>query len=187
MKIRKINKIISIILIVITLLTHSSCAHKSGHHGRDRISTNTENVSNQERLSDRTERRIGGHTKVEMRKENGVYLVPITVNDLNLDFIFDTGASSISISAAEATVMIRQGKITEDDIVGQAQYSDANGYVSVGTVILLRTVKIGDIILKNVEASVVDNIQAPLLLGQSALAKFGKVTINYNDNTIEFN
>lgn len=187
MKIRKINKIISIILIVITLLIHSSCAHKSGHHGRDRISTNTENVSNQERLSDRTERRIGGHTKVEMRKENGVYLVPITVNDLNLDFIFDTGASSISISAAEATVMIRQGKITEDDIVGQAQYSDANGYVSVGTVILLRTVKIGDIILKNVEASVVDNIQAPLLLGQSALAKFGKVTINYNDNTIEFN
>ena len=83
--------------------------------------------------------------------------------------------------------MIRQGKITEDDIVGQARYSDANGYVSVGTVILLRTVKIGDIILKNVEASVVDNIQAPLLLGQSALAKFGKVTINYNDNTIEFN
>ena len=36
-------------------------------------------------------------------------------------------------------------------------------------------------------AFVVDNIQAPLLLGQTALSKFGKVTINYNNNTIEFN
>jgi len=34
---------------------------------------------------------------------------------------------------------------------------------------------------------VVDNIQAPLLLGQTALIKFGKVTIDYNNNTIEFN
>ena len=42
-------------------------------------------------------------------------------------------------------------------------------------------------LLHNVEANVVDNIQAPLLLGQTALSKFGKVTIDYNNNTIEFN
>ena len=83
-------------------------------------------------------------------------------------------------------LMAKQGKITEEDIVGQAQFSDATGAVSVGTIINLRTVQIGDIVLHNVEASVVDNIQAPLLLGQTALAKFGKVTIDYNNNTIEF-
>ena len=55
-----------------------------------------------------------------------------------------------------------------------------------GTIIRLKTVEIGGIVLHNVEANVVDNIQAPLLLGQTALSKFGKVTINYNDNTIEF-
>ena len=82
--------------------------------------------------------------------------------------------------------MVRQGKITEEDILGQQQFQDATGGISVGTIIRLKTVEIGGIVLHNVEANVVDNIQAPLLLGQTALSKFGKVTINYNDNTIEF-
>lgn len=164
----------------------SSCAHKSGRHGhdnnRDWSATIAKNTN-----SDRRERKVGGHTKVRMRKEGGVYLVPITVNGLNLDFIFDTGASSISLSSAEAIVMLRQGLITQNDIVGQQQFQDATGGVSVGTIIRLRTVEIGGIVLNNVEASVVDNIQAPLLLGQTALSKFGKVTIDYNNNIIEFN
>lgn len=187
MIIHKIHKLITALLFGGLVVTISSCAHKSGRHGREHITVASDDSSDRERHTDRPERKVGGHTKVEMRKEGGVYLVPIVVNGLNLDFIFDTGASSISISAAEATVMARQGKITDDDVVGQAQFSDANGDVSVGTVILLKTVKIGDITLENVEASVVDNIQAPLLLGQTALAKFGKVTIDYNNNTIEFN
>lgn len=83
-------------------------------------------------------------------------------------------------------VMYRQGLITEDDIMGQQQFQDATGGVSVGTVIRLRTVEIGGITLNNVEATVVDNIQAPLLLGQTALSKFGKVTIDYDNNIIEY-
>lgn len=180
------NKVFLLLLMLCVVFEFSSCAHKSGRHGYDgnryRSTTITKNQN-----SERRERKVGGHTKVRMRKEGGVYLVPIIVNGLNLDFIFDTGASSISLSSAEAMVMYRQGKITQDDVVGQQQFQDATGGVSVGTVVLLRTVQIGDITLENVEASIVDNIQAPLLLGQTALAKFGKVTIDYNHNTIEFN
>lgn len=172
---KKINLYLCAFLAIICL---ASCAHKSGHN---------QSRSGSSRHDDVTERKVGKHTVVNMRKEGGVYLVPVTVNGLNLDFVFDTGASSISLSAAEATVMARQGKITEEDVVGQAQFTDANGDVSVGTVVKLRFVQIGDITLHNVEASIVDNIQAPLLFGQSALAKFGKVTIDYNSNTIEFN
>ena len=181
------NKPYTLLVLMLSIIfALSSCAHKSGHHGHDNShSRSTTIVKNQN--SDRRERKVGGHTKVSMRKEGGVYLVPITVNGLNLDFIFDTGASNISLSSAEAMVMLRQGQITQDDIVGQQQFQDATGGVSVGTIVLLRTVQIGDIILENVEASIVDNIQAPLLLGQTALAKFGKVTIDYNHNTIEFN
>lgn len=180
-------KLKSNILLIVASFCLLSCAHKSGH--RERVSPRQERSLPSKSQSNRTrpERKIGGHTKVNMRKEGGVYLVPIIVNGLNLDFVFDTGASSISLSMAEAMVMVKQGKITEEDVIGQAQFSDANGDISVGTIVLLRTVQIGDIILENVEASIVDNIQAPLLLGQSALAKFGKVTIDYNKNTIEFN
>lgn len=172
-------------VLLLGLIFTFSCAHKSGHLKTQQHAQSTMTAKSQN--SDRRERKVGGHTKVSMRKEGGVYLVPITVNGLNLDFIFDTGASSISLSSAEAMVMLRQGQITQDDIVGQQQFQDATGGVSVGTIVLLRTVQIGDITLENVEASIVDNIQAPLLLGQTALAKFGKVTIDYNHNTIEFN
>ena len=177
---------ILIILMSCIIFALSSCAHKSGRHGHDN-NRNRSTTTVKKHTTDRRERKVGGHTKVSMRKEGGVYLVPITVNGLNLDFIFDTGASSISLSSAEAMVMLRQGQITKEDIVGQQQFQDATGGVSVGTIVLLRTVQIGDITLENVEASIVDNIQAPLLLGQTALAKFGKVTIDYNHNTIEFN
>lgn len=175
-----------ILVTCIAALIICSCAHKSGHKGHSGLSRQDQ-VSSSDRAIKRTEKKVRGHAKVQMTKEGGVYLVPITVNGLSLRFIFDTGASSISLSSAEAMVMLRQGRISEEDIVGQQKFQDATGGVSVGTIIRLRTVEIGGIVLENVEASVVDNIQAPLLLGQSALSKFGKVTINYNNNTIEFN
>lgn len=170
----------SIVLLV-------SCAHKSGHKSVAYDSRTRTNNIEQRGQRDIPERKVKGHTKVRMEKAGGVYLVPIRVNGLDLKFIFDTGASSISLSSAEALVMLRQGLISEDDVMGQHQFQDATGGVSVGTIIRLRTVEIGGITLSNIEASVVDNIQAPLLLGQTALSKFGKVTIDYNNNTIEFN
>jgi aspartyl protease family protein len=47
----------------------------------------------------------------------------------------------------------------------------------------LKQIEIGTLTLKNVNASVVHNQQAPLLLGQSALGKFGKVEID-NKNSL---
>ena len=43
---------------------------------------------------------------------------------------------------------------------------------------ILREVKIGDAVLHNVDASVVHSQKAPLLLGQSALERFGTITID---------
>ena len=183
-KIKHIAVICGCLLSIVLLV---SCAHKSGHKPIAYDSNNSPNNLEHASHANNPERKVKGHTKVRMEKAGGVYLVPIRVNGLDLKFIFDTGASSISLSSAEALVMLRQGLISEDDVMGQHQFQDATGGVSVGTIIRLRTVEIGGITLNNIEASVVDNIQAPLLLGQTALSKFGKVTIDYNNNTIEFN
>ena len=174
---------------VLTFLTSClffclSCAHKSGHSSREENNSISSVTQNQH---ERSENKGGNHTIVKMEKVGGVFYVPIKVNGLDLKFIFDTGASSISLSSAEALVMMRQGLITDNDIVGQERFQDATGGVSEGTVVRLKTVEIGNVTLRNVEASIVDNIQAPLLLGQTALSKFGKVTIDYNNNIIEFN
>ena len=123
---------------------------------------------------------------IQMKKEKGVYFVPIKVNGVDMEFIFDTGASNITISLVEAAFLIKQGKLTQDDILGQASYQIADGSVAVGTIINLRCVQIANKTLYNVEASVVDNIDAPLLLGQSALSRFGKISIDYGNNELRF-
>ena len=56
--------------------------------------------------------------------------------------------------------------------------------ISTGTVINLREVKLGNYTIRNVEASVVDNLEAPLLLGQSALNRFGKIEVDYQDESL---
>ena len=117
-------------------------------------------------------------SEVPFTKENGVYKVKCEVNSLPLHFIFDTGASSVSISMVEATFMMKNGYLTKDDVVGSQYFQDANGNVSEGTVINLRRVHLGDCDLENVKASVVRNQRAPILLGQSVLSRLGKIEID---------
>jgi aspartyl protease family protein len=123
---------------------------------------------------------------VKMTKESGVYKVPVEINGNNMDFIFDTGASDITISDVEAMFLYKQGKLLKEDILGSQQYQIADGSIAEGTIINLRTVKLGNRTLKNVKASIVHNVDAPLLLGQSALAQFGKVSIDYDKSEITF-
>jgi aspartyl protease family protein len=122
---------------------------------------------------------------LKMELDNGVRYVWIEINGIRLRFIFDTGASSICISPAEATVLYRQGTLQKQDIIDVAYFQDATGKISEGTKVNLREVRIGDLILENVEALVVDNVNAPLLLGQSVLERFGSIEIdNVNGEVI---
>jgi aspartyl protease family protein len=125
-------------------------------------------------------------TIVQMQLKDGVYLIPVEIDGMPLYFIFDTGASLISISSKEAETLYVQGKIRHDDFVGKGQFADANGNISEGTIINLSSVKIGNRILEDVQACIVKNQDAPLLFGQSALQKFGKISIDYNKLEITF-
>jgi aspartyl protease family protein len=127
-----------------------------------------------------------GPTEVAMERENGVYKVPVTVNGVPMKFILDTGASLISMSDAEAEFMYKQGAITKADIIGQSRFKDATGAISPGAVIRLKSVQIGDRVLENVSANIVSGTKAPLLLGQSALSQFGKISVDYRRNVVTF-
>lgn len=127
-----------------------------------------------------------GRTTVKMEKRNGVYQIPVTINGSEMYFIFDTGAGLISISTVEATFLYKQGKLSDDDIVGKADFLDANGNISQDVIVRLKEVTIGNRTIRNVDASVVGNAKAPLLFGQSALEKFGKISIDYSRGEISF-
>ena len=116
--------------------------------------------------------------EVPFTRSNGVTKVKCDVNGLPLSFIFDTGAATVSISSLEATFMYKNGYLSSKDIVGKSAFVDANGDISVGTVINLRKVTFGGLELENVRASVVSNDKAPLLLGQTVLSRLGKIEID---------
>jgi aspartyl protease family protein len=174
------------IVFVLTLMIASSfngcggCS-KSGLKDKSNRNSRSSTQSNDFRTSNSQ-----GKTIVKMETESGVKYIWIEINGLRLKFIFDTGASSICISAAEATVLYRQGTLRKEDILDIQYFQDATGKVSAGTRINLRTVKIGNRVLQNIEATVIDNNEAPLLLGQSALEKFGKISIDNKNNVIIF-
>ena len=109
---------------------------------------------------------------------NGTYEVPCKINDLKLNLIFDTGASDITISKTEAEFMLKNDYLSKNDIIGTSSYMVANGDIDVGTTITFKKLDFGGLILKNVKATVIENKNAPLLFGQSALSKYGKITID---------
>lgn len=114
-------------------------------------------------------------------KEGGVYKVKCTINELPLHFIFDTGASSVSLSMVEANFMMKNNFLKPSDVIGSQHFIDANGDISEGTIINLSHVNFGGLELSNVRASVVRNQKAPLLLGQTVLNRLGKIEID-NEN-----
>lgn len=122
---------------------------------------------------------------VQMKNRgSGTYEVPCSINDLPLTFIFDTGASTVTISSLEASFMLKNNYLNRSDILSREYYVTASGAIEEGTRIRLKNVRIGDFSLENVEATVVTNQSAPLLLGQSVLSRFGKVDIDYHNMKI---
>lgn len=111
-------------------------------------------------------------------KDGNVLSVKCKINNLPLYFIFDTGATDISLSDVEAAFMIKNNYISEKDIIGRQQYLTADGSIIEGTVINLKKIELGELELNNIKASVVKNQKAPLLLGQSVFNKMGKFEID---------
>jgi clan AA aspartic protease (TIGR02281 family) len=129
---------------------------------------------------------FSGKTTVKMREENGVRYIPMKINGQELDFVFDTGASSICISTLEAAILAKNGLLSENDVIGEQGFVDATGRFSVGTKINLKTVKIGDRELNNVEATIIENPGAECLLGQTVLSRFGTYKIDNTKKEIVF-
>ena len=177
-------KTIPLFISILILFSGCSGCSRSGRikskKSSDSSTVNTAPQSNN--IKDNTD----GATTIKMKRINGIYQIPVEVDGVPMSFIFDTGASSISISEVEALFLYKQGELSDSDVIGSSHFSDANGDISDGTIINLHTVKIGTRTLHNVEASVVHNLEAPLLFGQSALNQFGKISIDYKKGEITF-
>jgi clan AA aspartic protease (TIGR02281 family) len=124
-------------------------------------------------------------TIIQMEKNrDGTYLIPCKVNGLPLKLLYDTGASSVTISESEANFMLKNGYLSENDFIGSQPVSIASGETIDGTKTMLKTIEIGNLKLHDVEANIIHMANAPLLFGQSALSKLGRIEIDYAQHSL---
>lgn len=123
-------------------------------------------------------------TELPFTRQGGVNRVKCSINGLPLYFVFDTGASDVSISSVEANFMLKNGYLNNADFMGKQNYVTATGEIHEGTVINLREVRVGDVLLRDIKASVIKNQTAPLLLGQSCFRRFGIVEVDNKTQVI---
>ena len=109
--------------------------------------------------------------EVPLKAEGGALLVPVVINDsVKLDFMLDSGASVVTIPADVAMTLIRTGTLTQADYLGRETFQLADGRKMPSTILRIRTLKVGDIVVHDVQASVTDS-KGSLLLGQTFLAR----------------
>ena len=115
-----------------------------------------------------------------MEKHGNVYYIPGKVNGLPMKFIFDTGASNVCLSLTEAIFMLKNGYIKESDLGDKSFSQIADGNIVENTKVILRNIEIGGITINNVAAVITNSLDAPLLLGQSAIQKLGPIQLDGN-------
>jgi hypothetical protein len=123
---------------------------------------------------------------IKIKKNGNIYEIPISLNDVIMtNFIIDTGASNVSITPDLASLLIKSGTISNEDWLEDKYYKFADGSTARSKTFKIKKLKIGNKYLHNVECSISNNLEAPLLLGQNVLNRFGKVTID-NEKQILF-
>jgi aspartyl protease family protein len=128
---------------------------------------------------------VTGTVTIPMTRTGSTFTIPVILNDaLKIDMLFDSGAADCSLSSDVFRTLVRTGTIEEHDILGEQTYILADGSKVIETQVNIRSIEIGGQILTNVRASVSKSLDAPLLLGQSVMQKFGTITMDYNNNQV---
>jgi len=117
-------------------------------------------------------------SEVALDRRGGTFLVTALLNDsVSLDFYLDSGAADVSVPPSAFEALKRAGTIRPEDIIGRESYLMANGASNKATLFIIRSLKVGSIVLKNVRGSV-SEYAGPPLLGMSFLGRFSSWTVD---------
>jgi len=113
--------------------------------------------------------------------------VPVEINGaITLDFAVDSGAGNVTIPADVYYTLVRTGTIRDSDITGQRTVVLADGSKSKLPTFRNRSLKDGDKIIENVNASVL-RLERQLLLGQSFFARFKSWSLDNSKHVLLLN
>jgi clan AA aspartic protease (TIGR02281 family) len=113
-----------------------------------------------------------------MKREGGVYVVPVLINNaITLDFVVDSGASDVTIPSDVVSTLVRAGTLSSEDFIGKNIYRLADGSTMPSPVFRIRSLKVGNTVVENIAGSVAP-VEGSLLLGQSFLSRFKSWSID---------
>lgn len=172
---------LNFMMLFILFVVFTSCGNKSN----DEYSYENEDYIEDEYYEEETI--IEDYVEIAYQEKNGVKLLPVSINGLGFYMIFDTGCSTNLISRLEFMALVKNGLITEEDILEPIQSSIADGSLVEMPVVRLKKVIVGNkILFENVEAAVADNVAADLLLGNEILNRVKSYEIDNNEQVIKF-
>jgi clan AA aspartic protease (TIGR02281 family) len=121
---------------------------------------------------------------VQLKNQNGVYYINVSISNITKKFILDTGASDVLISKEYERELIQKGFLKKEHYITDGLYRIADGSIIKCRRLLIPKLEIGGFIISNVKASVVDYGNT-MLLGQSVLNKFSSWNIDNLTKTLE--
>ncbi|MCH5346025.1 MAG: aspartyl protease family protein [Muribaculaceae bacterium] len=127
---------------------------------------------------------------------SGVKTIHVKFNDTaGFDGIFDTGCSHLLISLQEARSLYKSGTLSHDDLLGIQESSIASGEIMVNQVFNIHEIAITDVngimhVLYDIPATVVENLEASILIGNIVIdqfADYNSYSVDLKNNLIVFN
>ena len=123
---------------------------------------------------------------IKAKNEGGVLHVPVSVNGvLKIQMMIDTGAAECCLPPCIANTLMKTNTlIIPIHLLPNKIYSLADGSTQENRRFMIKSLKIGNETIYNVECSVSNNDNSPMLLGVSALKKLKNIRLNYKKNTV---
>jgi len=123
-------------------------------------------------------------TEVPLKSVGGTFVVPVFINGaITLNFVVDSGAADVSVPADVVGTLSRAGTIAKTDFIGKQTYVLADGSTVPTNTFVIRSLKVGDILIENVTGSV-SPAAGSLLLGQSFLQRFKSWSMDNNKHVL---
>ena len=125
--------------------------------------------------------------EILLTERNGVYIVPVTLNDsVTVDGILDTGASEMFIPFNVIATLIQSTSIAMKDILKEGVYTLADGSINTKERVNIEKIVIGDTTFYNISA-IVGAKNSQLLIGQNLLHTFDSYGIDNNRKILTLN
>ena len=128
-------------------------------------------VENYPVFSSKTNNQFNKFQSIPLIKSGKTYFIIVSIGGKEYKYILDSGASDMTIDENSYYNLIQSGAINMKDKLPNGDYKMADGRIETYVRTLIPEIKVGNIKVSQVSASVVPSGQ-PLLLGKSFLDNF---------------